>query len=71
MPRASLVLFTAFTVWVTIGMPAKLPSESVFDKNLSRKCTSPFSNLTALARSIKCGKSTFQEWGGVYGHLVM
>ena len=27
--------------------------------------------LTALARSIRCGKSRSTSWGGVYGHFVM
>ena len=33
--------------------------------------TSPFLYRIALARSIRCGKSTCHGCGGTYGHLVM
>src|SRR5213594_3767620 len=55
----------------TTGMAASLPMASVAESSRSRSFTSPFLNLTALARSIRCGKSTFQGCGGTYGHFVM
>jgi hypothetical protein len=69
--RAASILLTAFTTCTTTGIDASLPIASVLDSSLSRKPTPPFLNFTALARSIRCGKSTFQSCGGTYGHLVM
>ena len=42
----------------------RLPRVSVEVISLSRVLTSPFLNLIALARTIRCGKSTFHSWGG-------
>jgi len=69
--RPAVVALTAFTISATTGMPAMLPRPRVFDSSLSRKLCSPFRCWTCLARSIRCGKSTFQGCGGTYGHLVM
>ena len=69
--RANFVWLIALTACTTMGMPAKLPWVSVEARNFSFALTSPFLCLMALARSIRCGKSRFQAWGGVYGHLVM
>jgi len=52
-------------------MPANFPSVSVDVRRRSRNVVSPFLNFTALARSMTCGKSTFQGCGGTYGHFVM
>ncbi len=45
-------------------MVFSLPMASVEESSLSRKDTAPFLNLIAFARSMRCGKSTFQGCGG-------
>ena len=55
---------TALTISAITGMPASMPTVSVELNTLSRQRVSPRRFLTALARSIKCGKSTFQGCGG-------
>ena len=65
------VLFTALTICATTGMPAMLADRIGRTQNLVAQLTSPFSNLNAFARSIRCGKSMFHGCGGTYGHLVM
>src|SRR5512147_2218990 len=69
--RTGRVLFTALTACVTIGIPANMPSLSVDVRNLSLALAPWFLKCTALARSIRCGKSRFHGCGGTYGHLVM
>ncbi len=69
--RAGAVRFTAFTACVTIGMPANRPTLSVDVRNLSLAVAPCFLKCTALARSIRCGKSRFHWCGGTYGHLLM
>src|SRR3954447_22910086 len=69
--RAGRALLARLTICTTTGMEASLPTASVLVSILSRSIVSPFLNLTALARSITCGKSTFHGWGGTYGHLDM
>ena len=49
----------------TKGMVANLPTVSVLVSTLSRSFGPILVNFTALARSIRWGKSTFQSWGGV------
>ena len=61
----------ALTASTITGMPAMLPTASVALSNLSRQRVAPLRFLTALARSIRWGKSTFHGCGGTYGHLVM
>src|SRR2546421_12143106 len=68
--RAGLKLLTALTVCATTGIAASFPVTSVDESRRSRNLA-PFLNLMALARSMTCGKSTFQGCGGTYGHLVM
>ena len=69
--RAGLVRFTALIVEVTIGMPANIPTLSVEVRNLSVAFAPWLRKWTALARSIRCGKSRFHGCGGTYGHFVM
>ncbi len=71
MLRPNALPFTAFTSCETTGIPAIVPTVSVDVRILSRSRVSPLRNLTAFARSIRCGKSMFHGWGGTYGHLVM
>ena len=69
--RAEGIVFALFTNSTTTGIVASLPIRSVPVRSLSRNDTSPSRNLTAFARSIRCGKSTFHGCGGTYGHFVM
>ena len=69
--RIGFVRFAAFTAWTTIGMPASWPCTSVEASSFAPAPTSPLPKRIALARSIRCGKSTFHGCGGTYGHLVM
>jgi len=69
--RAAELRLTALTTCATTGIAASLPIASVEESSRSRSRTSPFLNFTALARSMTCGKSTFQGCGGTYGHFVM
>jgi len=71
MLRPKSLRLTAFTTLETTGMPAIEPTRSVEDSTLSRSRVPPLRKRTALARSIRCGKSMFQGCGGTYGHLVM
>ncbi len=61
--RAAGMRLTALTVCATTGIAASLPIASVEESSRSRNL-SPFSNLIAFARSMTCGKSTFQGCGG-------
>ena len=54
----------------TTGIEASLPTVRVLDRILADSGAPSRSKATALARSIRCGKSTFQGCGGVYGHLT-
>ena len=55
----------------TTGIPAMFPTASVAARSFSRAVSSPERARNALARSIRCGKSTFHGCGGTYGHFVM
>ena len=68
--RIGALWLTALTAWVTTGMPARRPSASVEESTRSRRRPPVLRNCTALARSIRCGKSRFHSCGGTYGHLV-
>ena len=70
-PRIGADLLAAFTICTTTGIVASLPTASVDVSTRSRSVKSPFRCLTAFARSMTCGKSTFHGCGGTYGHLVM
>src|SRR6185436_18024172 len=69
--RAAGALLAQFTAFTTTGIVASFPSLSVLVSSRSRNVVSPLSNLIALPRSIRCGKSTFHGCGGTYGHFVM
>ena len=63
-------LITAFASWPMPGVDNKLNNGSVLVISRSRRFVSPFLKRYALARSIRCGKSTAHSCGGRYGHLV-
>ena len=54
----------ALAALTTTGRLAKRPMRSVFVISRSRAFTSPRRYFTALARSMRWGKSTFHSWGG-------
>ena len=62
--RIGGVRFTALTIWVTTGIPANMPVLSVDDRMVSRSFGPFVRRSTALARSIRCGKSRFHSCGG-------
>ena len=68
--RAAGLRLAALTTCTTTGIEASLPTARVLDRIFADSGTPSRSNATALARSIRCGKSTFHGCGGVYGHLV-
>src|SRR6185295_1802205 len=69
--RTTGSLFALFTACTTTGIVASLPTASVLVSRRSRVDTGRSLNRCALARSIRCGKSTFHGCGGTYGHFVM
>jgi hypothetical protein len=70
-PRNGGDRFAALTAFTTTGIVASLPTASVDVRIRSRSVNSPFLCLTAFARNMTCGKSTFHGCGGTYGHFVM
>ena len=62
--RANGAVLALFTICTTTGIVASLPTRSVLVSSRSRMRVLPLRNLRALARSIRCGKSTFQGCGG-------
>ena len=47
------------------------PRRSSVSSRSRKRCALRRGTCTALARSIRCGKSTFHGCGGTYGHFVM
>jgi hypothetical protein len=69
--RTAGVALALLTISTTTGIVASRPTRSVFVSQRSRQPDFPCLNAVALARSIRCGKSTFHGCGGTYGHFVM
>ena len=68
--RTALLRLPAFSSVLTTGRLPTVPWTRVLLSSLWLILRSPFLNCTALARSIRCGKSSAHSCGGTYGHLV-
>ncbi len=69
--RPLVLRLVALTACTTTGIPAKRPTLSLALRIRSRRLAPCLRKRAALARSIRCGKSTFHSCGGTYGHLLM